>query len=719
MNLGDGFDMDKGNTKHLGQFVQNIKTTIAGVLVAAALGPGAGHAQTLSTYGTPGVVELPSAESLPDGHVALTFGGFGNTFRNTFTFQVLPRVYGVFRYSTIDRFGVTGGQLFDRSFDVHYQILTEQRNGFGLAIGLRDFGGTGVYQSEYVVATKTVAQRFKLTSGIGWGRLAERGSFSNPLGAIDSRFDTRPGGFTGLGGQFELDNWFRGPAAIFAGAEYMVNDRLSFQLEYSTDAYNRESSTGSIDLETPFNVGMSYKFDNGSRLRAYVIGGAEVGLQYSYTFDPARRPVPGGLEPAPLPIPPRNQAILASVDLDDPAARRQAEALLTQLMAEDGLVLQGFSVEGGHATARVLNQRWDVEAQAVGRASRAMANALPANIDVFTITLQQNGVPISSVTLARSDLEELQTDFDGAWRSLARAQIEDAPLDRRAGELPEAFPQFEYGLGPYTAFSFFDPDDPFRLEVGPEFTLAYRPMPGLTFAGRVRYPLFSTIDDATRISDSVLPRVRTDSVLYAQQSDVEIAELTAEYMFRPGPNLFGRVTAGYLETMFGGVSAELLWYPINSRLALGAEVNYARQRDFDVLFGFQNYDVITGHASAYYDLGNGFRAQVDAGRYLAGDWGATFTLDREFNNGVRIGGFFTLTDVTSAEFGEGSFDKGIRVDIPLSWLTGRPSRETFSQTIRPTLRDGGARLSVRNRLYEVTRDYRARELADGWGRVFR
>ena len=171
--------------------------------------------------------------------------------------------------------------------------------------------------------------------------------------------------------------------------------------------------------------------------------------------------------------------------------------------------------------------------------------------------------------------------------------------------------------------------------------------------------------------------------------------------------------------MFGGVSAELLWYPINSRLALGAEVNYARQRDFDVLFGFQNYDVVTGHASAYYDLGNGFRAQVDAGRYLAGDWGATFTLDREFNNGVRIGGFFTLTDVTSAEFGEGSFDKGIRVDIPLSWLTGRPSRETFSQTIRPTLRDGGARLNVRNRLYEVTRDYRARELADGWGRVFR
>ena len=75
--------------------------------------------------------------------------------------------------------------------------------------------------------------------------------------------------------------------------------------------------------------------------------------------------------------------------------------------------------------------------------------------------------------------------------------------------------------------------------------------------------------------------------------------------------------------------------------------------------------------------------------------------------------------MSSAEFGEGSFDKGIRVDIPLSWLTGQPSRENFSQVIRPTLRDGGARLDVRNRLYEVTRDYRGRELSDSWGRIFR
>jgi len=171
--------------------------------------------------------------------------------------------------------------------------------------------------------------------------------------------------------------------------------------------------------------------------------------------------------------------------------------------------------------------------------------------------------------------------------------------------------------------------------------------------------------------------------------------------------------------MFGGVSAELLWYPVSSRLALGAEINYVKQRDFDMLFGFQNYEVLTGHASAYYDFGNGFYGQLDVGRYLAGDYGATISIDREFNNGFKVGGYFTLTDVPFDTFGEGSFDKGLRIEIPLSWITGQPSRTSISQTIQPITRDGGARLKVQNRLHDFVRDYRGKELSDGWGRYLR
>ncbi len=138
-----------------------------------------------------------------------------------------------------------------------------------------------------------------------------------------------------------------------------------------------------------------------------------------------------------------------------------------------------------------------------------------------------------------------------------------------------------------------------------------------------------------------------------------------------------------------------------------------------MLFGFQDYDVVTGHVSMYYDTPGDYHLQVDVGRYLAGDFGVTFGLDREFNNGFKVGAFATLTNVSSADFGEGSFDKGIRFEVPVSWFTGTSSKAKLRQVIRPVLRDGGARLNVANRLYEYTREERAGRIVGQWGRFYR
>ena len=110
-------------------------------------------------------------------------------------------------------------------------------------------------------------------------------------------------------------------------------------------------------------------------------------------------------------------------------------------------------------------------------------------------------------------------------------------------------------------------------------------------------------------------------------------------------------------------------------------------------FGVSDYDygIATGHVSAYYDFGNGFLGQLDMGRYLAGDVGATLSLDREFGNGIKVGAFATLTSASAEEFGEGSFDKGIRMTIPLNWVLGQSNRTEISPVIRPLQRDGGAR----------------------------
>ncbi|WP_170429852.1 YjbH domain-containing protein [Ruegeria arenilitoris] len=684
--------------------------------LVCALATGLAQAQSVSTYGTPGLIEIPTAEMFDDGELVFTAAGLRNTGRATMTFQLLPWVHGSFRYSVLNDFQGPGATLYDRSFDVHFRLREESRNGPAIVMGLRDFGGTGVYAAEYFVATKTFRDRFKLTGGIGWGRMAGRGAFSNPLGIFGSRFDTRPASNSnGQGGELEFGNWFRGDAALFGGASWQYNDRLTFLAEYSPDLYTQESDGGIFKVKTPINVGAQYRFRNGSQLTASLLYGNSLGLTYSYFVDPRKAVTPGGQGSAPPPLLPRSQVAAATTPADSDAIRTRMQSALNQ----EGLRLVYLSETGDTVRIGVENNRYGQAAQALGRTARVLANEQPPQAEHFDIALMSNGVPLSAVRVNRDDLYDLEHDPDNTWRSFARAQISDTLPLVQGGVLTDAFPHFSYSFGPYLNFSFFDPDDPLRYEVGVALELDYTVTPGLTFSTGLRQPILSTLDDSTRPSDSTLPRVRSDWNIYARESNLRIEHMTGEYMWRPGENLYARTTLGYLETMFGGLSTELLWYPTNSRLALGAEANYVVQRDFDVLFGFQDYNVFTGHVSAYYDLPGDYHAQVDVGRYLAGDYGATFTLDREFNNGFKVGAFFTLTNVSSEEFGEGSFDKGIRLEIPISWMTGRPSRNKIAQTIRPVLRDGGARLNVRNRLYGVTREARAQDLSRSWARFWR
>lgn len=346
-----------------------------------------------------------------------------------------------------------------------------------------------------------------------------------------------------------------------------------------------------------------------------------------------------------------------------------------------------------------------------------MTRILPADVEQFEFTPAVNSLTPTRVTLRRRDLEELEHDLEGSWSSYARAQI--ATQDQAISGSDAFYPIWNNSVSPYVQPALFDPDEPVRLDFGLQAAAQVEARRGLILRGILRQPLAGTLDQSTRASDSTLPRVRSDGAIYDAEGRPAITELTTAYYFQPGPDLFARTTAGYLEPMFGGVSAELLWFPLNASFAFGAELNYVQQRNFNQLFGFQDYSVATGHLSGYWQMQNGFHLQVDAGRYLAGDWGSTITLNREFGNGWRIGAFATFTNVSASEFGEGSYDKGIIVTIPIDWLSGTPSRDDFTTILRPVQRDGGARLEVAGRLYDTVRGLRGQQLKANWARFWR
>ncbi len=179
------------------------------------------RAVTYTYYGTPGLLEMPSAISDDDGEIAGTVSYFGGQLRSSFTFQITPRLSGTFRYSGLEEFGGNGSDLWDRSFDVRYRFNDEGIWVPMFAVGLQDFRGTGVYSGEYVVATKTVGDAFRITAGLGWGRFGSYNGFTNPLGVIDDRFEERPESKEPgeQGGEVAFDTLFRGDAALFGGVE--------------------------------------------------------------------------------------------------------------------------------------------------------------------------------------------------------------------------------------------------------------------------------------------------------------------------------------------------------------------------------------------------------------------------------------------------------------------------------------------------------------------
>jgi hypothetical protein len=198
---------------------------------------------------------------------------------------------------------------------------------------------------------------------------------------------------------------------------------------------------------------------------------------------------------------------------------------------------------------------------------------------------------------------------------------------------------------------------------------------------------------------------------YFTQGKTGIGELEADYRFRLAPTVFVMARAGYLESMFAGTGGEILWRPEGARWALGADIYEVWQRDFDRLFGLQHYRQTTGHVTLYYDSPwYDLNFQLRAGQYLAGDRGVTFQVTRRFSTGVEIGAFVTKTNVSAQQFGEGSFDKGIIIRIPLGWIAPIETQSSIAMDLRPVQRDGGQTLGGDATLYETTRSISEGEL---------
>ncbi|MFD1110842.1 YjbH domain-containing protein [Pseudoroseomonas ludipueritiae] len=690
--------------------------TLAALLLLARPGGAEEVPATGGDFGGMGVIETRNARFREDGTLE---AGASLRHQRRFwfiNFQALPFLETTFRLT--ERLNATAGEgmTTDRAFDLKLRLLREGDWTPAVAVGLQDFIGTGLYSGEYVVASKRW-WGLDLSAGLGWGRLGTGGEWNNPLGQVADAFNHRPRS-VGRGGRVQ-SGFFRGEdVAPFAGIEWSVPgldtpwgrlEGLRAKAEWSGDALRderggypaRDGQRGRA--ESRFNFGLQWSND-WLDAGVFATYGTDVLFRLSLRLNPAAPPS----LPLPPPPPLRPRPAASAAPVDDAALAGPVFAALT----EAGFTPVAFRLDGQLAEIAVEGGRFPGQPQVAARVLRATQPLLPAQVEMLRIRWWQAGVEIAVLDIPRAVLEATATGRASPEEAWATAFPRPATGDIPPGSLEPGGVAWDWGVEPRLSLQLGDPTRTLRWQTGVAAGGQVALGAGFRLAGSVQQVLLGNLDDGPP-SDSQLPHVRTDYGRYAAEGKTSIPGLYAERIWNLAPDVFARATLGWLEPMFGGASGEVLWRPFDRGFALGLDLNWVRQRDFDGGLGFRNYSTTTGHLSLYADLPFfNLYGVVRAGKYLARDWGATFELGRRFASGIEVGGFATFTNVSAAQFGEGSFDKGIYVRIPLN-LFGAESRGRGGVLIRPIQRDGGQRLSVDNPLWEVTRDGRAASLRDG------
>lgn len=360
------------------------------------------------------------------------------------------------------------------------------------------------------------------------------------------------------------------------------------------------------------------------------------------------------------------------------------------------------------------NMQYRSDAEAAGRIARILMAQAPPSIEIFDLVSIVSGVPMREFRLSRTALERIPVTRGDAVELADAIDLEMPDLDLPAWKMGrDAFyPRFSWGVSPALRESLFDPSSPLTAQISAAASAGLEVTPGWTLEGSFDANIWNNFN-LNAPSASALPHVRSDIAQYLKHGEYGFSSLDTSYRARIADDVFVEARAGYLEDMFAGAGGQILWRPDKSRFTFGADLYEVWQRNFDRLFGAQKYHVLTGHVSVYYQSPwYGLNLQVHAGRYLAGDYGATFELTRRFSTGVEIGFFATFTNVPFKKFGEGSFDKGLIVRIPFEWALPFFTQSSYDLDLRSLTRDGGQRLVGDDSLFDETRSTGYSEIWD-------
>ena len=667
---------------------------------------------SFSNYGTVGLIQMPSARFYEEGSVAFSWSHNDPYLRGSVVAYPFRWLEASFQYADInntlysDSPAFSGSQsLKDKSFDAKFRILRETNYFPSIAVGFRDLAGTGLFSGEYIVASKLI-NNFDFSIGAAWGVLS-RQKFKNPFSSISNRFKTRTefGERDSKGGEFSLDSYFRGNADLFLGIEYFIPNLngARFKIEYDTTNYSLEGPKP-VPQDSNFNYGFVFPVNKFLYTKIGYTKGNTLNFGFSMALKLGK-----------------NNPVVKKTDRKwkDPnaeiikrVASRDDELLYkvaSNYLNENEIFLQHAQINGDTLKVGYTQSKYRSFPLATGRAVNVLNQVMPDKIKYFELVNLNADMPLHSIMIDRkayTGFESIRATNALLARSILAETNPGAENSTNFEFNPESdfpilfskfYPNLRSQIGGPDGFFFGD----LTLTLDSELFFTKQ----FTVSSVLSTSLYNNFGDLKLASNSVLPHVRTDIVQYLKESSGKpyIERMHFNYYKKISNSIYGKITGGYLESMFGGIGGELLYRPFTKNFAIGIDAFHVKQRAYDMGFEFQDYETITGHASFYYrEPNSNVQLVIKGGRFLAKDSGFNFDLAKLFKSGVQMGIFFSKTDISSDEFGEGSFDKGFYFHFPLDIFTPGYQSQIGTWGLRPITRDGAAMLAHAYNLWGVT-----------------
>lgn len=680
-------------------------------------------AESYNSFGHTGLINLPSASIQQEESIFLTFSKGPYTKLGVITVTPFKWLEASFFYHRPDDvlWGGEEGLYLDKGFNVKFSYAPKNNYLPKIAVGLDDFAGTGQLSKEYLVATYNL-KNLNVISGIGWGKFAGETDliYENPLSFIHDSFKSRSiSSNSDLGGSPSYDTWFTGDVALFAGIEYKFKKISDLSIKVETDPFNYldfmccgEGKTDKSILlrekDSNINYGLSYKYKDFGSINLSYIKGNTWNLSFSLGFSSSK----------PIVKKDKFKPKIVNSNYNQNQKNEFYLDLLENLNANK-LFLQTADLQKKDLKVTIDSEkhidpiRYSNEAAII---SKKVAEVNNYDLEKISISHIIRGTQINQIDFQSKDLDNLHKPLSLIKRDTDLVNPINK-FEQHEFRPKVIFPIFINEFAPDLRTHLGSPEKVAFYGIGIKAMTEIQLSRNLVIYSEINKQIEGNFDRKESQPTSALDHVRTEIVDYLQNTSEQIyvTNLHIEQMWSPANDLYAKLSFGLLESMYGGLSSEILYKKFDSRFAVSLELNAVKQRDYDQRFDFLDYRTTTSHFNlAFYEPNTNILFKWSYGRYLAGDDGYTFDLSRRMPSGWNAGVYFTRTDVPPRLFGEGSFDKGFYFYIPHNIFRKNYSKNMTGFSFKPLTRDGGQKLLLKNRLIDSFYGSTKFEINENW-----